>query len=94
VQTAGPDGLRTLRARCGVVLACGGFPHDEARKRELLPHAPSGREHWSAAARATPATAAPGESAGAVVARDLASAAALAPCLVPRADGRWRIFRT
>ena len=89
VQTAGPEGLRTLRARCGVVLACGGFPHDEARKRELLPHAPSGREHWSAASRGNTGDGLRlGESAGAVVARGLRSAAALAPVsLVPQADG-------
>lgn len=89
VQTAGPEGLRTVRARCGVVLACGGFPHDEARKRELLPHAPTGREHWSAASRGNTGDGLRlGESAGAVVARDLHSAAALAPVsLVPRADG-------
>lgn len=89
VQTVGPEGLRTVRARCGVVLACGGFPHDEARKRELLPHAPTGREHWSAASRGNTGDGLRlGESAGAVVARDLHSAAALAPVsLVPRADG-------
>ncbi|RUP25087.1 MAG: FAD-dependent oxidoreductase [Curvibacter sp.] len=89
VQTAGPEGLQTLRARCGVVLACGGFPHDEVRKRELLPHAPSGREHWSAASRGNTGDGLRlGESAGARVARDLHSAAALAPVsLVPRSDG-------
>lgn len=89
VQTAGSEGLQTLRARCGVVLACGGFPHDEARKRELLPHAPTGREHWSAASRGNTGDGLRlGESAGAVVARDLHSAAALAPVsLVPRSDG-------
>ena len=26
-----------------VVLACGGFPHDVARRKELFPHAPTGR---------------------------------------------------
>ena len=35
----------TLRARRGVVLACGGFPHDLARRRQLFPHAPTGAEH-------------------------------------------------
>lgn len=39
----------TVRARKGVVLACGGFPHDVPRRRELFPHAPTGAEHWSAA---------------------------------------------
>ena len=40
-----------VHARCGVVLACGGFPHDSERKKALLPHAPSGQEHYSAASR-------------------------------------------
>lgn len=35
----------TVRARRGVVLACGGFPHDIARRKQLFPHAPSGTEH-------------------------------------------------
>ena len=34
-------------ARRGVVLACGGFPHDIARRKELFPHAPTGAEHFS-----------------------------------------------
>jgi len=29
------------------VLACGGFPHDVARRKELFPHAPTGQEHYS-----------------------------------------------
>jgi succinate dehydrogenase/fumarate reductase flavoprotein subunit len=36
-----------VRARCGVVLACGGFPHDLARRRKMFPHAPTGNEHHS-----------------------------------------------
>ncbi len=34
-------------ARHGVVLACGGFPHDIARRKALFPHAPTGMEHYS-----------------------------------------------
>jgi succinate dehydrogenase/fumarate reductase flavoprotein subunit len=85
----GPQGEFTVRARCGVVLACGGFPHDAQRKKELLPHAPTGHEHWSAASRGNTGDGLRlGESAGGVVARDLVQAAALAPVsLVPRADG-------
>jgi succinate dehydrogenase/fumarate reductase flavoprotein subunit len=42
------QGVRTLvRARRGVVLACGGFPHDIARRAQLFPHAPSGTEHFT-----------------------------------------------
>jgi succinate dehydrogenase/fumarate reductase flavoprotein subunit len=36
-----------VRARRGVVLACGGFPHDIERRKQLFPHAPSGKEHYS-----------------------------------------------
>ena len=78
-----------LRARRGVVLATGGFPHDPQRKRELLPHDPAGDAHFSAASRGNTGDGLRlGESAGGVVARDLKQAAALAPVsLVPRADG-------
>ena len=34
-------------ARRGVVLACGGFPHDVARRKAMFPHAPNGTEHFS-----------------------------------------------
>ncbi len=36
-----------VRARRGVVLACGGFPHDVARRKAMFPHAPTGNEHYS-----------------------------------------------
>jgi succinate dehydrogenase/fumarate reductase flavoprotein subunit len=48
-RVATPDGVVRVIARRGVVLACGGFPHDVERRRALFPHAPTGREHWSAA---------------------------------------------
>ncbi|TPQ34046.1 3-oxosteroid 1-dehydrogenase [Bradyrhizobium guangdongense] len=40
---------RTIRvnAKRGVVLACGGFPHDVARRKKMFPHAPTGAEHYS-----------------------------------------------
>lgn len=40
---------RTIRvnAKRGVVLACGGFPHDVARRQKMFPHAPTGKEHYS-----------------------------------------------
>lgn len=84
-----PQGELHIRARCGVVLACGGFPHDVTRKKKLLPHAPTGTEHWSAASRGNTGDGLRlGESAGGQVAQGLAQAAALAPVsLVPRADG-------
>lgn len=36
-----------VRAKYGVVLACGGFPHDIERRKQLFPHAPTGKEHFS-----------------------------------------------
>jgi succinate dehydrogenase/fumarate reductase flavoprotein subunit len=36
-----------VRARVGVVLACGGFPHDVERRKQLFPHAPTGKEHYT-----------------------------------------------
>jgi hypothetical protein len=36
-----------IKARRGVVLACGGFPHDIERRKQLFPHAPTGKEHFS-----------------------------------------------
>jgi succinate dehydrogenase/fumarate reductase flavoprotein subunit len=39
--------LVRVNARRGVVLACGGFPHDVARRKKMFPHAPTGNEHFS-----------------------------------------------
>lgn len=36
-----------IRVRRGVVLACGGFPFDVERRKQLFPHAPTGREHFT-----------------------------------------------
>jgi succinate dehydrogenase/fumarate reductase flavoprotein subunit len=36
-----------VTAKRGVVLACGGFPHDVARRQKLFPHAGDGTKHWS-----------------------------------------------
>jgi succinate dehydrogenase/fumarate reductase flavoprotein subunit len=36
-----------VTARRGVVLACGGFPHDIERRKAMFPHAPTGAEHFS-----------------------------------------------
>jgi succinate dehydrogenase/fumarate reductase flavoprotein subunit len=82
-----------IRARCGVVMATGGFPHDKARKRELLNHTHTGEAHWSAAA---PGCTGDGlnmaEELGAEVIAER-GAAALAPVsLVPRGDGTFTHF--
>jgi succinate dehydrogenase/fumarate reductase flavoprotein subunit len=42
------DGVEIdVLARVGVVLACGGFPHDVQRRKQLFPHAPTGHEHFT-----------------------------------------------
>jgi succinate dehydrogenase/fumarate reductase flavoprotein subunit len=86
---ATPDGDVMIHARCGVVLACGGFPHDIARKRELFAHAPTGHEHWSAAPKSNTGDGLRlGEQAGGEVDASLAAPGAWAPVsLVPRPDG-------
>jgi succinate dehydrogenase/fumarate reductase flavoprotein subunit len=83
-----------VHARCGVVLACGGFPHDTERKKALLSHAPTGTEHYSAASRGNTGDGLRlGEAAGGVIADDLVQAAALAPVsLVPQKDGSFTHF--
>jgi succinate dehydrogenase/fumarate reductase flavoprotein subunit len=45
VQVAGEGGERRITARHGVVLACGGFPHDVKRIAQAYPHLRSGGEH-------------------------------------------------
>jgi succinate dehydrogenase/fumarate reductase flavoprotein subunit len=89
-----PEGPVEVHARRGVLLACGGFPHDDARKAALLPHAPTGREHHSAASRGNTGDGLRlGESAGGHVGGDVLQAAALAPVsLVPQADGTFAHF--
>lgn len=93
-QVATPDGLRFVRARRGVVLAAGGFPHDVQRKRALFPHAPSGNEHWSAAPTTNTGDGLSlAERAGAAMASGTADAGAWAPVsLVPRVGGRVTAF--
>src|SRR6185295_6998326 len=39
--------LVRVHAKRGVILACGGFPHDIARRKAMFPHAPTGAEHYS-----------------------------------------------
>lgn len=41
--------VRWVRARRGVVLACGGFPQDTSRRTQLFPHVASGGNHYSPA---------------------------------------------
>lgn len=79
-----PDGPVEIIARKGVVLAAGGFPQDAVRRKELMPHAPSGHEHVSPA---PPGNTGDGlrlaESAGASIKTDLPNSAAWVPISRP-----------
>ena len=92
--TSSTTGEMQIRARRGVVLACGGFPHDVARKRALFPHAPTGEEHWSAAPLGNTGDGLRlGEAVGGVVESTLPAAAGWAPVSrVPRRDGSMGNF--
>lgn len=83
-----------IHARRGVVLACGGFPHDRARISELFPHAPDGTGHHSAAPPCNSGDGLRlGEAVGGRVADDLVHAGAWAPVSrVPRRDGSFGAF--
>lgn len=43
--------IHHVRATRGVVLACGGYPHDVAKIAQTFAYTPSGLDHWSAAPR-------------------------------------------
>ena len=97
VSTA--NGELEIRARYGVVLASGGFPHDAARIRELMPRSANGvtgqdAAHWSAASRGNTGDGLRlGEAAGGTVSRDVLEPMALAPVsLVPQTDGSFAHF--
>ncbi|MFC3607225.1 FAD-dependent oxidoreductase [Stutzerimonas tarimensis] len=75
-------------ARRGVVLACGGYPHDRTRLAEL------GQQHHSAAPESNSGDGLRlGEAVGAQLATDLAQPAAWVPVsLMPRRDGSTGAF--
>ncbi|WAP60258.1 FAD-dependent oxidoreductase [Streptomyces sp. S465] len=91
VVAATAGGPLRLTAAQGVVLATGGFPRDEARRRALFPR---GERHWTLAPEeADGAGATLGESAGGRLHTDLASPAAWCPVsLVPYRGGRTGVF--
>jgi hypothetical protein len=78
-----------VRARRGVVLACGGFPHDVARRKAMFPHAPTGAEHYSPGPTGNTGDGLRlAESAGGRVEDRLANAAAWVPVsITKRKDG-------
>jgi succinate dehydrogenase/fumarate reductase flavoprotein subunit len=89
-----PDGEVTIRARCGTVLAAGGFPGDVDRRRELFPRTPTGREHWTLApASCSGDGISLGQSAGGQLETHLASPVAWCPVsLVPYRSGRVGLY--
>ena len=79
-----------VRAAKGVVLACGGFPHDAARRRALFPHA---QHHSPAPAGNTGDGLRLAQQAGARIDETLPNAAAWVPVSqVPRGDGTYGLF--
>jgi succinate dehydrogenase/fumarate reductase flavoprotein subunit len=90
----GPQGPVEVHARRGVVLAAGGFPQDAVRRKELMPHAPSGHEHVSPAPPGNTGDGLRlGESAGGTVDTSLPHAAAWVPISRPRRkDGTLGTF--
>lgn len=89
-----PDGPVEVRTRKGVVLAAGGFPQDAVRRKELMPHAPSGHEHVTPAPPGNTGDGLRlGESVGATVNTDLPNSAAWVPISrPPRGDGTLGTF--
>lgn len=83
-----------LRARAGVVIACGGFSQDIGLRQQLFRHAPTGREHASPVPVGNIGDGLRlGQSVGGVIENQLPNAAAWMPVsLVPQADGSQAVF--
>ncbi len=81
--------LVRVTAKRGVVLACGGFPHDVARRQKMFPHAPTGTEHFSPGPTGNTGDGLRlAEAAGGRVADSLPNAAAWVPVsITTRKDG-------
>ncbi len=89
-----PDGPVQVMTRKGVVLAAGGFPQDPVRRKELMPHSPSGYEHVSPAPPGNTGDGLRlGETVGAEVNTKLPHSAAWVPISrPPRGDGTLGTF--
>lgn len=84
-----PNGRVRIMAKHGVVLATGGFPHDETRKKQLFKHVAEGTPHYSAAPETNTGDGIKlAEKIGAEVDQTLPWSGAWAPVsLMPRLDG-------
>lgn len=92
VERAGK--LVELRPRHATVLACGGFPHDLARRSKLFPHLQRGGSHHSPAPQGNTGDGLrAAEKAGGRVSSDMAHAAAwVTLSRVPYGNGRHGLF--
>ena len=84
-----PNGRVKIMAKHGVVLATGGFPHDETRKKQLFKHVAEGTPHYSAAPETNTGDGIKlAENIGAEIDQTLPWSGAWAPVsLMPRLDG-------
>ncbi len=84
-----PSGKVTVGARRGVVLACGGFSHDESLRKTFFAQALNAYRYWPATAPGAAGTGLRlGQSVGAAVNNNMSAPAAWSPMsLVPRPDG-------
>ncbi|MEP9386046.1 FAD-dependent oxidoreductase [Mesorhizobium sp. KR9-304] len=93
VEISTASGVRAIRARHSVVLACGGFPQDAARRKALFPHAPTGMEHLSPAPPGNTGDGLRlGEEAGGTVATELRNAAAWIPVSRVPSGAGYKVF--
>lgn len=94
VRVEGEGGPRELRARHGVVLACGGFPHDARRIAQAYPHVRRGGEHLSPTPESNTGDGVNlAEAAGGVADIRYADSAAWMPVSrVPLGGGRFGVF--
>ena len=92
VEVAGAK--HEVRATRGVVLACGGYPHDVERRAQTFAYTPSGLDHWSAAPRTNTGDGIRlGETVGGRFNNTLDAPAAWAPVsLVPQRGGADIVF--
>lgn len=94
VRTEGSGGTQRIHARHGVVLACGGFPHDVKRLAQAYPHVARGGEHLSPTPESNTGDGlAMAEAAGGRADIRYADSAAWMPVSrVPFGNGRFGVF--
>ncbi len=94
LRVAGRTGEFRVSAKHGVVLACGGFPHDAVRRAKAYPHIARGGEHLSPTPESNTGDGlALAEGAGGAAELRFADAAAWIPVSrVPLAGGRFGVF--